>query len=444
MDRRFLSIALCLAASVPLAGCRSEPEPRPLGPEQFIGPTDRGGAVTPGRPTPPVSPEGAAPAIAREEPPSEAGSNGTTAGLDFVSRQVKPPANTAEAATMPTTHPATENKASAELAPGQYIPVGGIIAEVNGTPIYADEVLRAVAPLLASRAKDLDRESFRQLAINEINRQTDDMIKAEVAYASAERNTSQEEKKMAERVTEQWRDKLITENKGSIEEARRKVRESGRSFDEVLKEQYRLSLVRVYYARKLFPRIQVTADDMRRFYDRNKDTMFTLRDSATFRLIKISPKDMGSDAAAKAKVDELAARIARGEDFATIAGEINHDPNLLRNKGLFPPVDRGAFRYEEVEEAIWKLNPGEVTPVIKSGGDYFIAKLESKRLGRVMAFEEDAVQKTMYEKLRSEQFAKMQRDLDAQLRKESVVEKKLPMLQTAVEMAMQNYARWRE
>lgn len=435
-------------ASVPLGGCSSGPEPRPLGADQFYRPSDRGGAIVPGaRPTPEAgsypTPEARLAAVeGRPQPGTEQPSS--TENLDFVSKQVKPPANTAEAATMPTTQPLPVAKAPAEFAPGQFIAVGGIIAEVNGTPIYADDVLRAVTPLLANRAKDLDKASFRSLASTEINRQTDDLIRAEVAYASADRNTTSEEKTMANRVTEQWRDKLITENKGNIEEARKKIRESGKSFDEVLKEQYRLSLVRVYYARKLFPRIQVTADDMRRYYDKNKDTMFTLRDSATFRLIKISPKDMGSDAAAKAKVDELATRIKNGEDFATIAGEINHDPMLLRNKGLMQPIDRGAFKYEEVENAVWKINPGEVTPVIPSGGDYYIAKLENKRTGRVMAFEEDAVQKVMMEKLRGEQFGKMQRDLDTKLRKESVVEKKPQMLQTTVEMAMQNYARWRE
>jgi len=413
-----------LLVGLAATGCASEPDAKPLGADQFYRPVDRAGAIVPGaQPAAAPPPVTAAGGVSQE----------SAKQLDFVSTQIKP------SATQPTT-----SATPAAWAPGQYTPLGGVIAEVNGNPIYADDILRQVSSILSARAKDLDIQAFRNLAGSEINRQVDEEIRAQVEFAAAERNVSAEEKTLAENITMQWRDKLITDSKGSIEEARRRVREDqGRSLDDLAKEQYRVNLVRVYYTKKLFPRIQVTADDLRRYYEKNKDAFFTERDNITFRLIKITSKDLGTSAAAEAKVNELSARAARGEDFATIAGEINNDPMLLRTKGLTGPIDRGAFKLEAVETALWKLNPGAVTPVVRIDDDFYIARLDEKKLGRVKAFEEDDVQRRMLETLRGEQFTTMRRDMETQLRKDSVVSKNQQMFATAVDMAVANYPKWK-
>ncbi|MDB5327584.1 MAG: peptidylprolyl cis-trans isomerase, PpiC-type [Phycisphaerales bacterium] len=435
MDAR-LGLTLGLLTATFFTGCSSEPEPRPLGSDAFYRRDDRGGAIQPG-PRVPQTPSDQPSGKVTDAPAENTAATPSADALQFVTKQVK--------STTPGTQPAESPKQSARPVTyevGQYVSVGAIIAEVNGTPIYADNVVRAIAPLLAARAKDLDEQPFRNLASSEINRQVEDMIRAEVAYAAADRNTSAEDKTTADRITQQWRDRLKTENKGSMEEVRRKFRDQGTTYDDAAKEEYRRNLVRVYYTKKLFPRIQVTADDLRRYYDKNRDALFTQHDTLTFRLIKISPDSMGSDALAQKKADELAARISRGEDFATIAGEINHDPNLLRNKGLTGPIDRGAYRLESIENALWQLHPGEATPVMKADGAYYLAKLETKTNGRTQAFEENAVQGRMLETLRSDQFAKMRRDMESQLQKDSVVNRNAPTYATALEMAMQGYPKW--
>ena len=336
----------------------------------------------------------------------------------------------------PTTVPASA------FAVGQYVSVGAIIAEVNGTPIYADDVLRAIAPLLAARAKDVDESDFRGLAANEIGRQVEEMIRNEAEFAAADRNTSAEDKQVAEKLTQQWRDKLKTDNKGSIEEVRRQFREQGRTYDEMAKEQYRTNLTRVYFHKKLVPRIQVTAADVRHYYDENRDALFTVRDNITFHLIKITPAATGSDAAARAKIEGLAEKARRGEEFATLAGRTNDDPLLLKNKGLVGPIDRGAFVLDEVESALWKLNPGDTTPVLQVNGNYYVAQLDAKKLGRVMGFEEDAVQKKIFDTLQGRQLNRLRQDMFTKLQGESVTTRNRETYTTTLAMAMQSYPTW--
>lgn len=355
-----------------------------------------------------------------------------------VAAQVKPA--TSQPTTSPATLPAVSKTPS--FAQGQFINLGGVIAEVNGNPIYADNVLREVAPVLSARAKDLELEKFKSVAAQEISRQVDDMIRAEVEFAAADRNTAKDDKELAERLTEQWRSETITANKGSIEATRAAYRQQGQSFEDAVKERYRINLVRVYYTKKLLPRIQVTAAGMRAYYEANKESQFTVHDNATFRLIKASSKDVGSEAAAKLKIDDLHARAVKGEDVEELA-KFNQDPMLLKNKGLMGPIDRDAYVLVDVEKAIWATDVGQITPVVKVGSDYYFAKVLEKKIGRVMAFSEESVQKQINEAVRAEQFGKMRKDMDQQLRKDSVVTKNPQMFENALQMAVQSYPQWR-
>ncbi len=424
MFRHFSLSTACLVALSAVAGCNSDPEPRPLGADQFYRANDRGGALPPG-PTPqPV----------QENSPTSLDKQHAAEAQRIVAEQIKP-------ATAPTTTPFTD--VSTSFATGQFINIGGVIAEVNGNPIYADHVLRTIAPVLAARAKDLDPPKFKVAAAQEIGKQVDEMIGAEVEFAAADRNTNGEDKKTAERMTEAWRSNVITANKGSIETARATFREQGRTFEDAQKEQYRINLVRVYYGKKLFPRVQVTADALRKYYEANRETLFTVRDNASFILIKASAKDIGSDDAAKAKIEDLHARAIRGEEIEKIA-EFNQDETLKKTNGQLGPIDRNAYLLDEVDKAVWETEVGKITPIVRVKDDYYFAKVTDKKLGRTMAFEEELVQRKMNEALRSEQLNKMRRDMGMQLRKESVVTKNAAMYDNTLQMAIQNYPRWRE
>ncbi|HMO25711.1 MAG TPA: peptidylprolyl isomerase, partial [Tepidisphaeraceae bacterium] len=103
--------------------------------------------------------------------------------------------------------------------------------------------------------------------------------------------------------------------------------------------------------------------DIRRYYESKKAEEFTERATARWRMIRITSKNMGGVAEAEAKANELHERVTRGEDFASVAGSINHDPLLLRNAGDVGEIDKGAYRLEEVEAAAWALEPGQISPV---------------------------------------------------------------------------------
>jgi parvulin-like peptidyl-prolyl isomerase len=176
-----------------------------------------------------------------------------------------------------------------------------------------------------------------------------------------------------------------------------------------------------------------------------KPTQFTERATARWRMIKVSSKNMGSVDAAEQKARELHERIAgRGEDFAVVASSFNHDASLLRNGGDVGVIDKGAYRLEAVEQTAWGMEPGQVSAPLRVGDDFYLVRLEEKKTGRVIPFEEPGVQSQVREVLQREQFAQLRDRAQQELQREAIgaINVNQEMVRTAMEIAMQNYPRW--
>ena len=49
--------------------------------------------------------------------------------------------------------------------------MGGVVAEVNGTPIYANRIIGAISTALAANAAELDPQRYRAAALDLIRKQ---------------------------------------------------------------------------------------------------------------------------------------------------------------------------------------------------------------------------------------------------------------------------------
>jgi hypothetical protein len=188
---------------------------------------------------------------------------------------------------------------------GSYLELGALVVNVNGTPIYANKVLSAVQGALAAQARTLDEERFRLAVEDEVHRRVDTLVRSELEFAIAQRSLSKEDKDIAERLTEKWRQDQIDQAGGSLEVARQRARAEGTDFEELVQENYRVEMRRVYFQKKEFPRIQITANDMRQYYDQNKDKLFSEPDMGRFRVIKISSDQAGSVQLADQQIHEI-------------------------------------------------------------------------------------------------------------------------------------------
>jgi parvulin-like peptidyl-prolyl isomerase len=325
---------------------------------------------------------------------------------------------------------------------GGFQVVGFVVAEVNGKPIFADEVIKQLRSALAAEARKLDREAFRELASQLIARQIDVLVMNELEIAAAQNQLKDDEKKTADMLTMQWRTQEITRAGGSIQLARENYRAQGLEFEEEVSKRYEYHLMQVFTWRKLMPLVRVSADDMRSFYRRNTD-LYTLHGQATFRVIKIDPKQQGGRDAAEQRARELRQR-AQTEDFTKLASsEANDDPVGRANGGLLEKLKKDSYVHEKVEAAVWDAKPGQVTDVIADGGAFYIAKVETLEKGSVQPFQDMAVQTGIRDRLTKQQYQKLRSDYQRKLIMNAVKKGPSPaQVAITVDMAMQNYDQW--
>ncbi len=93
-----------------------------------------------------------------------------------------------------------------------------------------------------------------------------------------------------------------------------------------------------------------------------------------------------SDEEAKAKIEEIAARVKGGEDFAAIAKEVSQDPGSANEGGDLGFAGTGVYD-PAFEDALYALNEGEVSAPIQSEFGWHIIKLLGVQSPEVPSFE---------------------------------------------------------
>ncbi|HEV8605928.1 MAG TPA: peptidylprolyl isomerase [Tepidisphaeraceae bacterium] len=431
MHRYHIALASTAVFFFLFAGCGSSKHlPATLKPQAF-------------QPMPNAAPTAAAPAtqptknstaIATDDP--------QTGGLTSISR--------------PATRPAVG------ASSGTFMYIGAVVADVNGQPIYADKILAKIDTELSAKAPLLEPREFRLAAEAAIRRQIEYDISLEREFASAQRNATDEEQQRAKALAAMWRQREIIKAGGSVAVARRmSLDKDGIDFEEKVNEQYQSYMILINFQNRIMPLVQISGDDMRRFYDQNVAQLFTEKSGVRFRAIKVSVNQKGGREAALKGAELLLERAKRGEDFANMASDENDDPTRRANRGwwmmekikkegdesVMEPtwIDHGALagKLEEVEKAAFALEVGEVSPVpIDVGDGFYILKLEQKQKGRVRAFEEPEVQGEIRRRLGSDQRRALREKDMLRLSKESVVRQDPEMFKTTVNMAMQKYFAW--
>jgi parvulin-like peptidyl-prolyl isomerase len=426
-----LRMAGGLAATALLAGCGGGTNTEAVTPQDFFARQPVGGipAKRPDQPAP------------TETPPKPVAEAPKPLEIPKAVQTVIQSANPDNAATRPESATglwaATEPEAA--FAPGQYMTLGSLVAEVNGTPIYVNKVLRLNATTLRNLAREYDIQRFEIAARDLLEKGRDEQVDSELEYAAAERALNQSEKDWARDATRKWRQTVINQAGGSEEVARRRFYNQGLDLEEAEHDKYRQYIVEIYYYRKLWPMEMVTPDDERQFY-RMHIGDYSVPDKAEIQIIEKDP-DKDGQALALEHLKEYRQRALNGEDFGALATNYS-DLSVNKSGGGLLQIEGDSFALAQVDKAVWKMSPGQISDVIEDNGKYYIVKLISKQNGKVTPFEDEQVQRGIQDKLETEQFKKLRMTNRERLYAESILTESPEWMDTAVQMALQNYPRW--
>ena len=152
----------------------------------------------------------------------------------------------------------------------------------------------------------------------------------------------------------------------------------------------------------------ITTEEAREYYQKNPD-QFTEPTKARARhvLIKVS-RDASDEEIkqAKEKADLVLQKAKAGADFATLARDYSEGPNAFKGGDL------GFFARGEMvksfDEAVFKLQPGQISDVVRSELGFHVIKLEEYKDPESIPFEkvEDKIKAFLTQKESNERFEK--------------------------------------
>jgi peptidyl-prolyl cis-trans isomerase C len=149
-------------------------------------------------------------------------------------------------------------------------------------------------------------------------------------------------------------------------------------------ELMRANLLATAELKRIEKGVVISDADVKAYYDANKKDY----EQVHARHILIAPKGSQAappakegtkeltDAEAKAKAEEIRAKLVAGGDFALLAKSESNDTGSGENGGDLGSFGRGQM-VPEFDQAAFAAKPGEITPVVKTQFGYHIIKVES-------------------------------------------------------------------
>ncbi|WP_226686549.1 SurA N-terminal domain-containing protein [Stutzerimonas stutzeri] len=132
-----------------------------------------------------------------------------------------------------------------------------------------------------------------------------------------------------------------------------------------------------------FDQVEVSDEELQELYQKQIANLAEQRRAAH---ILIETGGELSDDEAKAKIDEIAARVKSGDDFAAVAKEESQDPGSANEGGDLGFAGPGVYD-PAFEDALYALNEGEVSAPVQSEFGWHIIKLLGVQSPEVPAFE---------------------------------------------------------
>ena len=215
--------------------------------------------------------------------------------------------------------------------------------------------------------------------------------------------------------------------------------------------------------------VEVSADEVKAYYDEHASEFMTpeqvqveyveLKKDAFFDQVEVADADVQaayekeianlgeqrkashilleaggqmSDEQAKAKLEELKARIDKGEDFAALAREFSQDPGSAGNGGDLGFAGKGVYD-KAFEDALFSLQKGQVSAPVKSEFGWHLIRLDDVQAAEVPSL--DSLRPQLVRELKAQQVE--QRFVEASKQLEDAAFEAADLAQPAQELGLE-------
>jgi peptidyl-prolyl cis-trans isomerase SurA len=172
------------------------------------------------------------------------------------------------------------------------------------------------------------------------------------------------------------------------------LKQEGYTIEDLRKNVERSFLVQRVQQDEIGAKLSITEEEARQYYLAHKDE-FAEAATVTLREIFIEVPtttqkgeagvNVGADDEALKKAEAIRARVAKGEDFATVASEVSASASKA-NGGLIGPFPLSDLS-DQLKQIVQGMKPGEVTQPLRTPRGFQILKLDTLKPASIQPFE---------------------------------------------------------
>jgi len=278
--------------------------------------------------------------------------------------------------------------------------VDAVLAEVNGEVITREDILGPLRSQMAEWRREMSAEAFDDRCRYFVDLRLRQAISERLVLQEAKASLTDPEKEELEARLDQSAKDMASEA-GSRHALEGQLKGRGSSMAQEREKQRDRLLIQRLLRQKVAPDIQVTHSDLLNLYNQVRAERYEQPERVHLALILIQKGDSAGEDQARALARAVHQRAASGEDFAKLAAQFSHDPMAAKG-GDWGLVTRGAFRIQEVNDALFALKGGEVGPLIETPQVFYIIKALQRQDARTVPFTE--VQAKLEDEVRQAKF----------------------------------------
>jgi peptidyl-prolyl cis-trans isomerase SurA len=292
--------------------------------------------------------------------------------------------------------------AALALAACTHNPPANVAAQVNGHAITYDELNQTYQQQYAQQPEGFTEDQVQAQKIDVLSNLITNEIMLQRAeklgLAAVDADVDAEIAKMRAPYTKEEFEKTLADQHLTMDILRKNVR-SKLTVDKLLNKE-------------IASKITITDADVKNFYEANKPSFNLAEPAVHLAQILVTPyadpnvrnlksSKAQNDKDARAKIEDIAARLKRGEDFGMLAQNYSEDPNFASNGG-----DMGFVKESDLDKAnpelrkmVFSLPNNGISQIIHTGEGYRILKVISKEPAGQRELNDPRVQQNIRETL---------------------------------------------
>ncbi len=258
--------------------------------------------------------------------------------------------------------------------------VDKVAVVVNDEIITDREIERQLAPIYGKYKTMYNGSKLVEKLEEAKQKVAQQMIEDRLLYGEAKKqNIEVDEKELDAKIRD------IVKNVGSKESFDRALLEQQLTLKD-LKDRYKQQLmIRKLIDRKIGGGIMVTPTEIEAYYNKHPD-QYRQPERIKLKSILVSVGKYPDPMKALALAKDISKRLGEGCDFDGLAKIYSDAPGAAEG-GLMGYVKRGDL-LPEIENAVFKLKPGEVTGIVQTSLGYHIFKVEEKEPPKTLPLSE--------------------------------------------------------